>query len=190
MSLRESKKRALIMRVQDEAFRLASVHGYEGTTIDAVAAAAGVSPSTLYRTFGTKEGLFLWDELEMPAIEALEDELAHHTPVEAVIAVVGGIGGAGFHLPADEMRVRLRFVFTEPALRCARRDAFAGFEETLAKMFVRRGTVEPREARIISAAGMAAMISAGEEWALADPPRDFAAVASEAAASLRAVLSG
>jgi len=189
MSLRESKKRALILRVQDEAFRLASEHGYEGTTIEAVAAAAGVSPSTLYRTFGTKEGIFLWDELEVPAIEALEEELAHHTPVEAVVAVVRGIGAAEFHLPAAEMRSRVRFVFTEPGLRCALRDAFAGFEERLAEMFVRRGTVGRGEARIISAAGMAAMISAAEEWALSDPPREFPEVASDAAASLRVVLS-
>jgi|SRR5665811_398283 len=190
MALRESKKRAMILRVQDAAFRLALEHGYEGTTVEAVAAIAEVSPSTVYRTFGAKERIYLWDELELPAIEVLEGELADHSPAGAVIAVVEALGNAEFHLPATQMRARARFVFTEPGLRCALREEFARFEVTLTDMFIRRGGIEWGEARIISAAGVAAMSAAAEEWALAEPPRAFADIATEAAASLRRVLSG
>jgi AcrR family transcriptional regulator len=179
----------MILRVQDEAFRLAAEDGYDATTIEAVAEASGVSPSTVYRTFGTKEGIFLWDELEMPAMEVLEAELAHHTPVEAVLAVVESIATAEFHLPIAEMRARARFVYTEPGLWCALREALARFEDTLTEMFVRGGTVGRGEARIIAAAGMSAMNSAAEQWALAEPPRDFAEIAAETGASLRAVLN-
>jgi len=190
MSFRDEKKRAMILRVQDEAYRLAAERGYEGTTVEAVASAAGVSPSTVYRTFGTKEGIFLWDELEVPTIEALESELSQHTPVEAVAAVIAGVGSTGFHLPVEEMRERWRFLMGEPALLCATREAFARFEVVLAGMLSGRGSVTVAEARVIAAAGMGALHAMVEAWASDDPPTGLDAAAADAAAALRAVLSG
>jgi len=190
MSLRADKKRTMTLRVQDEAFRLALAHGYEGTTIEAVAAAAKVSPSTVYRTFGTKEGIFLWDELEIPAIEALEAELAHHSPVEAVIAVVEAIGTADFHIPAPEMRERARFIFGEPALRSALGEAFARFEGTLAEMFSRKGDTGRQHAQIVAAAGVAAVRGATEQWACSEAGGDLADAVHAAAISLGDVLNG
>jgi AcrR family transcriptional regulator len=190
MSLRESKKRALILRVQDEAYRLAAQRGYDGTTIEAVAAAAGVSPSTVYRTFGTKEGIFLWDELEIPTIEALETELSRHTAVEAVVAVIEAVGTAQFHLPVDEMRERWRFLMDEPALRCAMREEFDRFEAVVADMLRSRGTVTAGEARVIASAGMGALHVMFEAWVADDPSTDLASAATDAASALRAVLSG
>ena len=39
----------MMLRVQDEAFRSAFDVGYAATTVEAIAAAAEVSPSTVYR---------------------------------------------------------------------------------------------------------------------------------------------
>jgi AcrR family transcriptional regulator len=189
MSLRDDKKRAMILRVQDEAYRLAAERGYEGTTVEAVAAAAGVSPSTVYRTFGTKEGIFLWDELEMPTIEALESELSAHASAEAVAAVIEAVGTADFHLPVEEMREHWRFLMSEPALRCAMREAFERFEVLVAGMLANRGVASAAEARVIAAAGMGALHVMFEEWVAGDPPIDLASAAVDAAAALRSVLN-
>ena len=141
-----------MLRVQDEAFRRAFEVGYAATTVDAIAAATDVSPSTVYRAFGTKEGIFLWDELELPTRELFEGELAHHSPVDASIAVVEAIGGLEFHLSDAEMRARFEFLLAEPALRSSLSEAFRHFEADLARQFVRGGTVGPIEARITAAA--------------------------------------
>jgi AcrR family transcriptional regulator len=190
ISLTDRKRRAMMLRVQDEAFRSAFDVGYAATTVEAIAAAAEVSPSTVYRAFGTKEGIFLWDELELPTRELFESELAHHSPVDASIAVVEAIGGLEFHLSDAEMRQRLEFLLAEPALRSSFSEVFRRFEADLARRFVRGDTVGPIEARITAAAAMAAMLSAFEVWANAEPPRPFSSAAQDAAASLRTVLNG
>ena len=190
MTLTHRKRRAMMLRVQDAAFQSAYDVGYAATTVGDIAAATDVSPSTVYRAFGTKEGIFLWDELELPTRELFAGELAHHSPVDASIAVVEAIGGLEFHLSDAEMRARFEFLLAEPALRSSLSEAFRHFEADLARQFVRGGTVGPIEAKITAAAAMAAMLAAVEVWATAEPPRPFSSVASEAAASLRTVLTG
>ena len=58
-------------RILDSAFRLFAERGYAGTTITAVAEAAGVSPETIYLSLGGKRGL-LEGAIEM-AITGAED---------------------------------------------------------------------------------------------------------------------
>lgn len=53
--LKDPEKRQAIL---DAASELFLAHGYGATTLDAVAAAAGVSKLTVYSHFGDKEGLF------------------------------------------------------------------------------------------------------------------------------------
>jgi AcrR family transcriptional regulator len=55
-----ARRRAAVL---DAAARLFAAHGYAGTTIAAVAAAAGVSVETVYKRFGGKAGLVraLWE---------------------------------------------------------------------------------------------------------------------------------
>ena len=189
-TLTDRKRRAMMIRVQDEAFRSASEVGYAATTVEGIAAAAEVSPSTVYRAFGTKEGIFLWDELELPTRELFEGELLRHSPIDASIAVIEAVGDLEFHLSDAEMRRRFEFVLAEPALRSSLSDAFRHFEADLARQFVRGGTVGPIEARITAAAAMAAMLAAFELWANSEPPRSFSSAAGNAAASLRRVLTG
>lgn len=179
-----------MLRVQDAAFRAAFESGYDATTVEAIAAAAEVSPSTVYRAFGTKEGIFLWDELELPTMELLAEELAIHPPVEASIAVVEAMGGLELHVSDAEMRERVKLVLAESSLRSSLAGEFRRFESGLAETFVRGGAIAAMEARIIAAATVAAVVGAIEAWGSADPPMPFASAASGAAASLRNVLNG
>ncbi len=190
MTLTERKRRATMLRVQDEAFRMAFDDGYETVTVEEIAAAAQVSASTVYRAFGTKDGIFLWDELESPTWRMLEDELARHDPIEAAIAVVEGIGVLDVHLPDVEILRRFRFLLTEPTLRLRFADGLRTFEMELATRFEAGGAVNRTEARIIAAAAIAAIVAGMDDWEAANPPRPFTSVATEAAASLRAVLNG
>jgi AcrR family transcriptional regulator len=58
-SLRERTRRAVQAELVDVAKRLFVEQGYEQTTVDAIAAAAGMSKRSFFRYFGSKEDLIL-----------------------------------------------------------------------------------------------------------------------------------
>ncbi|MCE1177782.1 MAG: TetR/AcrR family transcriptional regulator [Micrococcales bacterium] len=64
MGLRERKRAATMRRLQHVALEQFEEHGFDKVTIEHVAAHADVSPSTVYRYFGTKEALVLKDEYD------------------------------------------------------------------------------------------------------------------------------
>ncbi|XVX19692.1 TetR/AcrR family transcriptional regulator [Actinomycetota bacterium] len=64
MGLRERKRAATMRRLQQVAIEQFEEHGFDNVTIEHVAAHADVSPSTVYRYFGTKEALVLKDEYD------------------------------------------------------------------------------------------------------------------------------
>jgi AcrR family transcriptional regulator len=59
MGLREVKRQRTRQLIADKAFELFGHHGFGRTTVEQIAAAAEVGPSTLYRYFPTKETLVL-----------------------------------------------------------------------------------------------------------------------------------
>src|SRR5258708_13143878 len=84
--LRERKKLKTKEAIQREALRLIEAQGYAETTIEQIAAAAEISPSTFFNYFPTKEDVVLFDAydpvairmlLERPKDEALNVGLRH-----------------------------------------------------------------------------------------------------------------
>lgn len=74
--LRERKKARTRATLRREAFRLFREQGYGDTTIEQIAEASDVSPSTFFRYFPTKEALVLADDLDPPMIEAFQRQPA------------------------------------------------------------------------------------------------------------------
>jgi AcrR family transcriptional regulator len=58
-SLRDRTRRAMQAEVSAVAFRLFADQGFDGTTVDQIAAEAGLSRTTFFRYFGTKEDVVL-----------------------------------------------------------------------------------------------------------------------------------
>src|ERR1700682_1242027 len=71
--LRERKKQKTRESIQHEAMRLFGKQGYEQTTIEQIAAAADISPSTFFNYFPTKEDVVLYDAYD-PVILSLLTE--------------------------------------------------------------------------------------------------------------------
>ena len=69
--LRERKKQKTRWAIQEHALRLFAEQGYEATTVDQIAAAAEISPSTFFRYFPTKEDLVVEDEYDAVFIEGM-----------------------------------------------------------------------------------------------------------------------
>lgn len=167
MSLRESKKRKSMQRIQDEAYELVRIGGFDGVTVEQIAAAAEVSPSTVYRYFGTKEGVLLWDELELPSLEAMARALEHHRPLDALLVALREAVDTGFHVSEEEIRRRTRFIFEEPNLRAAMREGMAGYELAVIALIDTEAVGESNalERRVVVAMAMAGLVAAIEIWA-------------------------
>ena len=86
--LRERKKARTRAAIREHALRLFRENGYQRTTVEQIAAAAEVSPSTFFRYFPTKEEVVLQDDMDTRMIEALERQPADLSPLSAVRAAV------------------------------------------------------------------------------------------------------
>ena len=82
--LRERKKQATRRRIAEEALQLFSEHGYATTTTERIAAAANVSPRTVFRYFPAKSDLVFHHEQAW--MEIFETEAAEGSPDEGTEA--------------------------------------------------------------------------------------------------------
>ena len=117
--LRERKRRAAMMRIQDVALDLFEARGFAGVTVEEIAAASDVSPSSVYRYFGTKEELVIWDEFDPDLDAMLMPALEHEVPLEGLRRVVLGSIAT---LTADrehQVRRRAALLMTTPELEQA-----------------------------------------------------------------------
>jgi AcrR family transcriptional regulator len=117
--LRERKKERTRRTIRLEAFRLFREQGYNETTVEQIAAAADVSPSTFFRYFPSKEQLVLADDLDPVIIEALRRQPRDVRPMAAFREAVREVFA---NLPAAELafeQERQALLFHVPELRSA-----------------------------------------------------------------------
>jgi AcrR family transcriptional regulator len=84
LSLRERKKVRTRAALQRHALQLFTEKGYRDTTIEQIAEAAEVSPSTFFRYFATKEDTVLGDYFDARVIGFFREAPARMSPVEAM----------------------------------------------------------------------------------------------------------
>ncbi|HEX9527041.1 MAG TPA: TetR family transcriptional regulator, partial [Streptosporangiaceae bacterium] len=84
--LRERKKARTRAAIREHALRLFRENGYQQTTVEKIAEAAEVSPSTFFRYFPTKEDLILQDDMDTKMVEAFERQPPGLGPVAAIRA--------------------------------------------------------------------------------------------------------
>jgi AcrR family transcriptional regulator len=184
---RARKKAATKQSIQEHALRLFAEKGYDATTVDEIAAAAGVSHMTFFRYFPRKEAVVEYDEYD----PLLEELIAAQPPHEPPLTALHGAIRAGLEkiLSTDReaLLIRTRLVLGDPVLRSRNLLAQDTTRDLFARALARRaGLAEPDLAATVQAsAALGAMAPAVMAWADADD-EDLVALVDEAFAALRA----
>jgi AcrR family transcriptional regulator len=119
LPLRDRKRLAAMRHIQTVALELFEAEGFDAVTVERVADAADASASSIYRWFGTKEQLVIWDEYDPTALAALEVQLASSPPLEALRQVVRATVFAAVERDESRIRRRLRLAFANPSVEAA-----------------------------------------------------------------------
>jgi len=136
--LRERKKAKTKAAIQQHALRLFGEQGYQATTIEQIAEAVEISPSTFFRYFPTKEDVVLYDVLDPPVIAAFRAQPAKLSPIQALR---GAMWAVLAELPAEELalqRERDRLIRSVPELRVRMLGEFARNLDLLAEVVAER----------------------------------------------------
>ena len=153
-------------RVQTAALALFARRGFDAVSIEQIAAAADVGPATIYRNFGTKERIVLWDDYDPMLLAGVARELAAHDVLTAVRR--GLVASLAEVYRRDRARIlqRVRLVRATPALRRANDEDLRGLRAALAGLFVEaRRAADRMEADVLAGAIVAALEAGVEHWA-------------------------
>jgi len=124
LGLRERKKIKTRLAIRREAFRLFDANGYAATTVEQIADAADVSPSTFFRYFPSKESLLLADDLDPLVLAAFKAQPPDLSPSQAIRrAYETTMAG----LSPDQLEfesTRQRLIFSIPELKAAMYDEY------------------------------------------------------------------
>ncbi|MBH0774727.1 mycofactocin system transcriptional regulator [Nocardia bovistercoris] len=149
------------------AMRLFSEHGFDNTTVEQIAAAAGVSGRTFFRYFPTKAEV-LWSQFDdevtnlRTAFATVGDDEPMMTAVRRVVV------NANRYRAEDvpELRVRMQLVGTIPALAATAGAHYDAWERAVSGFAARR-LGQPEDALIPLAVGrttLAAARAAFDAW--------------------------
>jgi AcrR family transcriptional regulator len=187
---RAEKKAATKHAIQDHALRLFVEKGYDATTVETIAAAAGVSHMTFFRYFPRKEEVVEYDEYD----PLLEDLIAARPADEAPITAVHNALRVGLQqvLSTDReaLLIRTRLILDNPVLRSRNLVAQDTTRDLFARALARRrGLAEPDLAATVQAsAALGAIAPALTAWA-EDGEADLIAMIDSAFTALESGVS-
>ncbi|TMG64296.1 MAG: TetR family transcriptional regulator [Chloroflexi bacterium] len=189
IGLRERKKLRTRALIQKEALRLFLEKGFEATTIEEIAEAAEISPSTFFNYFPTKEEVVLQDELDPLILAAFNAQPEGTHPIRALRDSMKTVFGQLTAEQDNVMRQRISLMSSTPALRSAMLTQFADLVDQIAELIAGRVGREPTDFAIRNLAGalLGVMMSA-LLIAASDPKADMIDVADRAMAHLEAGL--
>ena len=152
-------------QIQEVAVALFMERGFDAVSIEQIAEAAEVSPSTIYRYFGTKEGLVIRDEYDDPFLTALSHYLTQGEDLAgAFTAAIDSIWEEHFVVEEASTRARMQLWFEVPSVRAA---AYLFIEERVdafARALESSGRWPFAQARIIGSGIASSFVASLRNW--------------------------
>ncbi|WP_410784850.1 TetR/AcrR family transcriptional regulator [Kribbella sp. C-35] len=180
MNLRDRQRADTRQRIQRQALRLFTDRGYDATTVNDVADAAGVSAMTVYRNFPTKEDLVLYDDFdqltattltELPATGSLTDRIGR------TVLTILDLAATNEH---DLLLARLRLMISTPALQARHLDSQFRLQEAFVSAICADDPTLEYGARAAASAVLGVTHTALLRWAADDGEPDLADLFQEA----------
>ncbi len=151
--LRERKKARTRASIREHALRLFREQTYQGTTVEQIAAAAEVSPSTFFRYFPTKEDIVLRDDMDTRMIEALERQPADLGPLTAVRAALREVFTSYTQADLDLLGETTALTMTVPEIRARAMNEFARSISAISEALARRAGRPAHDLAVRTTAG-------------------------------------
>jgi AcrR family transcriptional regulator len=146
-SLRERTRRAVSAEITAAAIDLFAAQGFEATTIDQIASAAGLSRRSFFRYFSTKEEVIL-QSLDATGLQLAETLVRRPANEQAWTALRRSFNILVERIDADPDRsaVVLHMMLASPALHGAHLAKQAKWQQLLADALLARTHPDPEEA--------------------------------------------
>lgn len=163
---RERKKIQTRQAIRQAAYRLFEEQGYDATPVDQIAAAADVSPSTVFRYFPAKEDIVLTDEYDAVLENGIRARPADEPVIESVRQVSVEALRAMSAEERGELVQRVRLIHEVPAVRGRTAEHTARDAAMLTAVLAERSgrPADDLQLRVISAAILAALQEALLHW--------------------------
>jgi AcrR family transcriptional regulator len=177
-SLRERTRQAMQTEVSAVAFRLFAAQGFDKTTVDQIAAEAGLSRTTFFRYFGTKEDVVLCNlgELGREVGEALAARPADEEPWDALRRAFDMVTRLNADAPEQTLSF-VRMLIETPSLRARNWEKTQDWQNLLVPEIARRlgtesgieaETAQDPRARALVGSALACLDAAKEAWTACD----------------------
>ncbi|MCL2544274.1 MAG: TetR family transcriptional regulator [Nocardioidaceae bacterium] len=190
LGLRERKKIKTRTAIRKATYRLVQKQGYDATTIEQIAEAAEVSPSTVFRYFPTKEDIVVTDEYD-PLFEKLLRERPADEPLLESLRYVLRVGieqsESGEYETPEESRLRNRLMVEVPAVRSRMTESMSVTGQMLCRVVAERTGRDPDdlEVRAYCMGVIGAIMEASRYWAEHDQQGDLAEYVQRALDALK-----
>jgi AcrR family transcriptional regulator len=165
-SRREQKRQETLKRISEKGLKLFIAKGYEGTTLEAIAAAAGISRRTFFYYFKSKDEVLLASQ-GGGFTEALQPALLDESPDQApFVAVRNCLSKLVSRYETKESIIIDRLLQSTEALRARKQAIFIQMEEAVFAALCELWPQPERRAtlRLVAMASMGVMRVAMERW--------------------------
>ncbi|MFP5450304.1 MAG: TetR family transcriptional regulator [Thermoleophilia bacterium] len=166
--LRARKKLETRRRIEAVALDLFARDGFDATTVEAIAAAAAISPRTFFHYFPTKEDVVLADYADR--LTRITDLLGARPPSEPAWSALRAaflVVSADYETERPGLIRRFRIMAATPSVSARSLQLQADWENRLAEVIARRASARPDgdiDARLLASAALAAMRSSLRHW--------------------------
>jgi AcrR family transcriptional regulator len=179
--LRERKKQKTKEAIYRAAMRLIAKRGYDETTVEQIAEAAEISPSTFFNYFPTKEDVVMHDSYDPMILRMLKERPNDETLSVTFRRVLEGLD-AIFERDRDLILARGRLMMEVPELRGRLWDELERTQVFVEQVLAERSGRKPDdfELRVTARVAIAAIYEASMEWLRQKGRRSLAELSNRA----------
>jgi AcrR family transcriptional regulator len=179
--VRERKRRETLRRITDAGVRLFIEKGFDGTTVDEVAVAAGISRRTFFHYFDSKDDILLSLQSDIGELFAAEVRRAPtaDTPFEVVRDAALTVCAS---FPHDDMLALDRLMRGSASVQARKQASYRQQEEALFSALRERWPEPERETRlrVVAMVAVGATRLASETFSRENGTRPFDAILRDA----------